>query len=168
MDPLEHDSFFGAVSHLPVLASAALLQITGASPSWQDIATMARGQYGSMAEPLAVEPDTLAGVLLTNRTALTHWLDQYMLALQDLRDLVASGDKDNLLSMLDSAHATRADWLRIQRSAERSDDPLAGRRVEMDERLQAELHEALEDSKPGRRLLGRYLTDRMINPKKDK
>lgn len=162
IDPFEHDSFFGAVSHLPILASAALLRITGSSPSWQDIGALARGQFGSIAEPLSIEPDVLANALLSNRTTLLHWIDQYLLALQDLREVLAVGDEQNLLSMLESAHAARADWLRMERASSTNEDPLAGRRVEMNEKLQAELNEAIEDSKPGRRILGRYLGDRMF------
>src|SRR5436190_6789160 len=89
MDPHEHDSFFAAVSGLPVLAGAALLRITSSSPSWADIATLAQGQFGSATQSLEADPVALRDALTTNRQMLVHWIDQYMFALQDLRDLVA-------------------------------------------------------------------------------
>ena len=167
IDPYEHDSFFTAVSYLPSVASAALLRITASSPSWQDIGTLARGQFRSMAEPLAADPDTLAEALTVNRQVLLHWIDQYMLALHDMREMLASpANADALRSTLEDAFEARARWLQDDRDLE-TDDPMAGRRPEMDERLRSELSQAIDDSKPGRRILGRYLGDRVFGGKRD-
>lgn len=166
IDSLEHDSLFAAASHLPLLASAALLRVTSGSPSWQDISTLAFGQFNSMTAPLDAEPQALSDAVLSNRHLLTYWVDQYLLVLQDLRDMLAKTDNAAVLDVMNSAHAARASWDRHKVDAD-ADDPMAGRRVEHSDELQAELQQAIQDTRPGNRILGRYLSDRVFG-KKDK
>ena len=45
MDPQEHDSYVGAVSHLPMMLSKALILSTSQSPSWREIAKLAASGY---------------------------------------------------------------------------------------------------------------------------
>src|SRR5437016_1016244 len=88
IDPREHDSFLAAVNNLPVLASAAFLDVTSGSPSWEDMRAFAREQFRHMAGPLSVDPASLHATLIGNRQAVLYWLDNYLLALQDLGDLL--------------------------------------------------------------------------------
>jgi len=165
IDPREHDSFLAAVSNLPVLASAAFLDVTAGSPSWSDMSTFARDQFKQVAGPVAADPTKLHAALLANRQAVLYWLDNYLLALQDLGDILAKNDSDALLALLQEANTTHQGWLKAEREADKMADPRMARRPDMDEDLQAELDQVLEDSKPTRRLLGGYLSDRMFKKK---
>ena len=169
IDPREHDSFFAAMSNLPVLASAAFLDVTSGSPSWGDMSAFAREQFRSMAGPLTMDPEALHDSLVNNKQAVLYWLDNYLLALQDLGDLLAKSDSAALLALLRSAHTAHAIWERSQREAANAapGDPRLGRRPDMDDDLRAELNRSLDESRPGRRLMGSYLTDRIFG-KKDK
>ncbi len=165
IDPREHDSFFAAVSNLPVLASAALLDVTSGSPSWGDMGTFARDQFRHVAGPLSMDPASLHASLINNRQTVLYWLDNYLLALQDLGDLLAKGESDALLALLEDAHNARESWLRSEREATQSDDPRQARRPEMDDDIRTELAQTLEASRPGRRLLGNYLGSRVFGKK---
>jgi prephenate dehydrogenase len=165
IDPREHDSFFAAVSNLPVLASAAFLDVTSGSPSWDDMRAFAREQFRHMAGPLAMDPASLHASLISNRQAVLYWLDNYLLALQDLGDLLAKGDSEALLALLEDAHGAREGWLRSEREAAQSDDSRMARRPGMSDEMRAELNQALEESRPSRRLLGGYLTGRVFGKK---
>jgi prephenate dehydrogenase len=168
IDPYEHDSYFAAASHLPVLASAALLRVTSSSPSWDDIRSLARGQFGSVAQPLSTGAQELGEALMSNRQVILHWLDQYQLALQDLRDMLAAGDEEGLLSSLESAHDAHDKYAHPREAPDLS-GPYAARRQEENARLREDLQQAIDDTRPisSNRLLGKYLSDRMFG-KKDK
>jgi prephenate dehydrogenase len=162
IDPREHDSFLAAVSNLPVLASAAFLDVTSGSPSWGDMSVFAREQFKQVAAPLSGDAEGLHAGLMNNRQAVLYWLDNYLLALQDLGDLLAKGDSEGLLALIKEAHNAHEGWVRMEREAADSDDPMAARRVSIDEETREQLSQAIEDSKPGRRLLGRYIGDRVF------
>ena len=151
IDPLEHDSFTAAVSQLPVVASAALLQATAKSPAWEEMRGFAQEQYRSATECMAGDMAALAGGLTSNRRSLIRWIDQYMLALQDMRDLLASDDPEVLASALADLQETH-------------EALLSGKTGKHDE-LRAELREAIDDARPSRSLLGSYLSDRIFRKK---
>jgi prephenate dehydrogenase len=150
IDAYEHDSFYAAVSGLPALAGAGLLHITASSPSWADISALAQGQFGDVTGPLASEPEALLDSLMNNRQATLHWIDQYLLALQDLRDLLARGDTKALQSTLDSAHEARQRWARGEEAPDNAEA-----------QMRADLRQAVSDARPTRNLMGTYLSDRL-------
>lgn len=160
IDPFEHDSYLAAVGHLPVVASAALWQIAHSSPSWEDMSPFARSGFKSVTEPLAIPPEIIEGALTGNRRALIGWLDRYLIALQEMRDMLARhtghGSDDNpLLSTFAEAHDTRGAW--IAESDVSSDEKHA--------RLRADLRDDINEARPGRTLMGGYLADRMFRKK---
>jgi prephenate dehydrogenase len=170
IDPREHDSYFAAVSGLPVIASAALLRITATSPSWQDMGALARDHFKSVSEPLADDPQVLRETLLSNRQTLLHWLDQYLLALQDVRDLLAQGQGEALLALLQEANSARQEWVIASKRTEENASAFSARQTAADDHLRQELHETIRDSQPfsARRLFGKAISDRMFGERKDK
>lgn len=170
IDPREHDSYFAAISHLPVVASAAMLRVTASSPSWQDMGALARGQFRSFTEPVTDEPQTMNASLLSNRVTLVHWLDQYLLALQDMRDLLAQGRGEALLSALQEANTARESWAAATRRAEERNEAFSPRQNEVDDRLRQELQDAIQENQPlsARRIFGKTIADRMFGQRKDK
>ena len=45
LDPVEHDSYVAAISHLPMLLSSVLVKITSDSPAWPEMARLASTGY---------------------------------------------------------------------------------------------------------------------------
>jgi prephenate dehydrogenase len=166
IDPWEHDSLFAAASHLPLVASAALMRLASGSPSWQDIGSLARSRFDALTSPLEGEPGPLADALVANRQLLLHWVDQYLLVLQDLREMIAQGNGTELGAAIEGAHDARQQWLK--RNSTQNQGAMGGRQIEPSEELKADLEQAVRDSRPGTRIFGRYLSDRIFGKKEQK
>ena len=162
IDPFEHDSYLAAVSHLPVVASAALWRVARTSPSWSDMASFAQSGFKSATAPLSTPPEIIASALMGNRRQLIGWVDRYLLALQDLRDLLAQGQElegqhSPISETVAEAHQGRRAW--ITESRVTGDEKHA--------RLRAELHNEINEARPARSLMGGYLADRIFRKKDD-
>ncbi|MCE2404296.1 MAG: prephenate dehydrogenase/arogenate dehydrogenase family protein [Dehalococcoidia bacterium] len=114
MDVAEHDSFVAAVNHLPVLLSAALLQCTSTSPSWDDIAKLASDRYRSVTDPSGSEVKA-EEILGANDGAIVYWIDAFIQELYAIRRLVSleEGDESRaeLDQLLSDAWDKRISWL---------------------------------------------------------
>ncbi|MCL5109232.1 MAG: prephenate dehydrogenase/arogenate dehydrogenase family protein [Chloroflexi bacterium] len=110
IDPVEHDSYMAAISHLPYLAAAALVKVAANSPAWRDIAKVAAWGFRDTTQLASGDTATHRDICLTNRTPLTHWLDVYIEQLGELRAAVAAGDKESLEQVLGAAKQARDDW----------------------------------------------------------
>ncbi len=153
IDPVEHDSFLAAVSHLPVAVSTAFLKAVAGSPAWTDMSALAHGRFRGVSEGVAYDPQVLADTLSQNRAPLLRWIDGYMEALYDVRQLLASGDVEALVEALTDASGSRRAWA----------DP--GEADAEDARLRTELRQAIQDSRPTQALMGTYLTEKLFRRK---
>jgi len=116
LDPVEHDSFVAAVSHVPFLAAAALVHAAAASPSWKEIRRVAGIDFENASLPMMGDPNTYNDICLTNKVAILRWLTGYMGSLSELKLLVEQGGPE-LLAAFAAAQQERAKWL-----ATRDDD----------------------------------------------
>lgn len=146
VDALEHDSFMAAASQLPILVAAALLNVTVTRPTWGDMSVFSNASFEGVAGTLAQEPGQVTGSMLQNRAALVRWVDEYLLALQELRDSLASSD-EAFHSSLQGAY--EANSTRLGRG-------------EGDKKLQQELNRSISDASPMRGFMGSYLSDRIF------
>ncbi len=153
IDEREHDSFLAAVAQLPVLAGAALLRITTGSPAWSDMSSFARDRFESATEPVSGDMRGMADALLSNHQSLVRWLDQYLIALHEMRGLLASNDHKALTSTLTNLQDAHDTWLNGEAGA--ADD----------DKLRAELREAINEARPGRSMMGSYLSERLFRKK---
>lgn len=153
IDPVEHDSFMAAVSHLPVAVSAAFIQAVAGSPAWNDMSALAHGRFRGVSEGVAYDPQVLADTLSQNRASLLRWIDGYMEALYNVRSLLASGDMEALVVLFTEANTSRRAWA----------DP--GEKDAEEARLRTELRQAIQDSRPNQALMGTYLTERLFRRK---
>jgi prephenate dehydrogenase len=153
IDPIEHDSFLAAVSHLPVAVSAAFLKAVAGSPAWTDMSALAHGRFRGVSEGVAYDPETLVETLEQNRGLLLRWIDGYMQALYDIRALLASGDTAGLTSVVAEANSARRAWA----SPEEADAEEA--------RLRAELRQVINEARPSQALMGTYLTEKLFRRK---
>jgi prephenate dehydrogenase len=150
IDPVEHDSFLAAVSHLPVIASTAFLRAVTGSPAWTDMSGLAHGRFRSVSEGVDAEAETMASALITNRQSVVRWIDQYINALYDLRTMLASEDESGLERALSEAKAARLEWAMPDSAS-----------VD-DANLRLELRQAISDSRPTQALMGSYLTEKLF------
>jgi prephenate dehydrogenase len=106
-----HDFLVAAISHLPMLLSAATVSITTAHRDWPTMARLASTGYRDVTRLAAADPRVTGDIFTTNREALLHWIDEFHRELGRLREMVARGDSD-LEGMLTRTSKARQRWSR--------------------------------------------------------
>ncbi|MBV9688824.1 MAG: prephenate dehydrogenase [Ktedonobacteraceae bacterium] len=92
MNPAEHDGQVASISHLPFLASIALVDTVTASPTWADASLLAAGGFRDMSRLAAGSPEMYRDICMTNSAAIIQWLDEYINALRILRERISVHD----------------------------------------------------------------------------
>ncbi|HUE75520.1 MAG TPA: prephenate dehydrogenase/arogenate dehydrogenase family protein [Chloroflexota bacterium] len=109
LDPHEHDSFVAAVSHLPFISAAALVNAVSSGPAWRDARRLAAGGFRDTTRVASGDVVMHRDVCLTNRDSILRWLDEYLIALADLRAAIEAGD-DQVEALLRQAKEARDAW----------------------------------------------------------
>lgn len=105
----KHDAAVAAISHLPLLAAAALTLAAGESPEWPLASQLAAGGFRDTTRVASGEPRMARDICLTNRQPILAALDAYLDHLQRLRALVAAGDPA-VERTFASARRVREEW----------------------------------------------------------
>lgn len=92
LEPAEHDGQVAGVSHLPFVASVALMSTLASSPAWSDAAMLASTGFRDMSRLAAGNPEMYRDICLTNSEALVRWLNEYIATIDRLRDQIAAHD----------------------------------------------------------------------------
>ncbi len=108
VDRDEHDSFVTAMRGLPTVLSAALMLSTAKSPSWREIAQFAGDEFDRMTHLADTDPALTHGMLRTNADMMTHWIDELIGQLQQLRSMAQDESRDSSDGPL--ANALIAAW----------------------------------------------------------
>lgn len=93
LEPAEHDGQVAGVSHLPFVASIALMKTVADNGAWADTALLAAGGFRDMTRLAAGNPEMYRDICETNSEAITRWLDDYIMTLRGLRNSIAEHDK---------------------------------------------------------------------------
>ena len=107
LDPVAHDRAVAAISHLPYLAAAGLVNAVAAGNDPLAWALAASG-FRDTTRVAASDPRMFLDILLTNRDAVLAWLDLYAAEMAALRDALAAGDEAALAEQLAAARARRS------------------------------------------------------------
>lgn len=94
LEPAEHDGQVAGVSHLPFVASIALMKAVGEGGAWGDASLLAATGFRDMTRLAAGSPEMYRDICLTNSEAITRWLDDYIATLSTLRQRIAAHDRD--------------------------------------------------------------------------
>lgn len=109
LEPAEHDGQVAGVSHLPFVASIALMKVVGEGAAWGDASLLAAGGFRDMTRLAAGSPEMYRDICLSNRDALLRWLDEYSATLRTLRQQIAARDR-NLAEEFAKVQQLRLDW----------------------------------------------------------
>ncbi len=109
LEPTEHDGQVAGVSHLPFIASIALVNTIAASSSWGDASLLAASGFRDMSRLAGGSPEMYRDICLTNSEAITHWLDEYITTLRTIRNSIVEHDK-NLAETFANAQELRQQW----------------------------------------------------------
>jgi prephenate dehydrogenase len=103
-----HDDLVALVSHVPHLTAATLMNL--AADTALEHATLLRlaaGGFRDMTRIAAGEPAIWPDVCVDNRSAILDGLDRLVGALSQVRDIVASGSRSEMLALLERAREAR-------------------------------------------------------------
>lgn len=113
-DPLSlgarrHDELVAVVSHLPHLTAANLMVVAASATGEQRaLLRLAAGGFRDMTRVAAGDPAIWPDIFRDNRESVLIALDSLLAKLTEARTIVATGDRDALVSLLEEAkHARR-------------------------------------------------------------
>lgn len=109
MEPMQHDEQVAGVSHLPFLASVALVNAVAGQDYWPEMAILAASGFRDMSRLAAGSPEMYRDICLTNSEAITAWMDTYIATLQQMRDQIAQ-QSPALGALFVDAQQTRLEW----------------------------------------------------------
>lgn len=111
IDPQEHDAYVGGVGHLPMLLSAALVEMTSRSPGWKEMMALAGDSFRMVSELTGGDPARQRDVCMSNRVSLTRWIEDTVTFLLETRDQLENGNDEQLLALFAHAHDAHEEWL---------------------------------------------------------
>src|SRR5438552_4073455 len=109
LEPVEHDGQVAGVSHLPFLASIALVNTVAAGGAWAHASLLAASGFRDVSRLAAGSSEMYRDICLTNSDAIARWLDEYIDSLQALRTRIADHDK-SLSETFAEAQQVRQQW----------------------------------------------------------
>lgn len=113
VDPAEHDGYVAGVSHLPFVLAASLMNAVSGDASWRDMKTLTASGFRDVSRLASGSPDMHRDILLTNREAVTRWIDALSIQLAAVRSALATepdNAADTLTTFFTEARDARASW----------------------------------------------------------
>jgi prephenate dehydrogenase len=108
MDAERHDRLVAVVSHLPQVASTALMGLAASEEAGEpEILLLAAGGFRDLTRLAASNPRLWGDILLANAGAIGRAIDLYVDRLRSLRDLVAANDAAGVQAAFADAKAAR-------------------------------------------------------------
>jgi prephenate dehydrogenase len=109
VDAEVHDQLVAAVSHLPMLLSAAFVSALAGSESWPQMSKLAARGFRDLSRLASGNPEMNRDICISNREQISLWMDLYLEELRKYRDLVL-GDGSDLRMELERARDARERW----------------------------------------------------------
>ena len=111
IDPREHDAYVAGVSHLPFVVSAALMNAVSGDASWRDMKTLTATGFRDITRLASGSAEMHRDIVLTNRTAVTRWIDSMIAQLDRLKGEIESEEAaERLTAYFNGARDARAEW----------------------------------------------------------
>ncbi len=110
LEPEEHDKQVASVSHLPFIASVALMSTVAQDATWNEAALLAASGFRDMSRLAGGNPEMYRDICMTNDKAIVTQLDTYIDTLQKIRNSIYLQDK-HLDDTFAEAQRQRLQWL---------------------------------------------------------
>ena len=118
MSVLHHDDVLAQTSHLPHLLAYALVDTLSAGGDSLEVFEYAAGGFRDFSRIAASDPTMWSDVFQANKGPLVQVLDQYLLKLEMLKQLIESGDAEEVKDLLIRAKVARDHFSDIQSIAQ--------------------------------------------------
>jgi prephenate dehydrogenase len=115
IDAQTHDRCVAAISHLPFIASAALVETAANSPEVSIMRQLASSGFRDASRLAAGDAAMYHSIALTNREAILFWIDAYMAELRAIRQTLQSSqnaEDERLLTLFRQAQQHRKEIMR--------------------------------------------------------
>ena len=93
VEPEEHDAYVAGISHLPFVVASALVKATMSDTSWRDMKTLASSGFRDTTRVALGSPEMHRDIVMTNREAISRWVDTLIGTLTEFRDLLHGDDE---------------------------------------------------------------------------
>lgn len=114
----EHDAVFASVSHLPHLLAFALVDDIASKPHAPVLFQYAASGFRDFTRIAGSSPEMWRDISLSNRAALLHELDAYLVQLIRMRKLLVERDGEGLEKIFTNAQQARHNWTAAIEAAE--------------------------------------------------
>lgn len=108
MDPLEHDLSVAAVSHLPHLMAATLVNCLFDLPGSEKMSLLAAGGFRDTTRIAAGSPVMWRDIFIANKQFILEAITAFRSRLDEFQDAVESGDAPKIYDLLDRARILKA------------------------------------------------------------
>ncbi|MEI7645251.1 MAG: prephenate dehydrogenase [Chloroflexales bacterium] len=125
IDAEEHDIYVAGISHLPFMLSVGLVEITGRSPAWKEMAPLAASGFRDVSRLASGDPEMHRDISLTNPAGLSRWITEMVDFLLEVRGQIESGDAEGIEAMLRRAKQQRDAWLESRPNLRPGEDTFA-------------------------------------------
>jgi prephenate dehydrogenase len=113
------------ISHLPFMLSVGLVEITGRSPAWKEMAPLAASGFRDVSRLASGDPEMHRDISLTNPAGLSRWINEMVDFLLSVRDKIESGDAEAIEALLRGAKQQRDAWLESRPNLRPGEDAFA-------------------------------------------
>ncbi|HYH12174.1 MAG TPA: prephenate dehydrogenase/arogenate dehydrogenase family protein [Thermomicrobiales bacterium] len=124
VDPVEHDSYVAAVSHLPFVSAISLINSVTADPAWRDMRTLAATGLKDTTRLALGSPEMHRDIAVTNREAIARWIDTYVQDLLEVRSELLRNDESLAQSLLERFERAQDARARLEVAVQRSEEAM--------------------------------------------
>ena len=107
LDANSHDAITAAISHVPHIISAALVNLVGSAPEKEQMAALAAGGFKDITRISSSSPQMWQNICLTNTDCMISCLQDYIKLLAEAEKLLQEKDADGLYQLFADAKAFR-------------------------------------------------------------
>jgi prephenate dehydrogenase len=112
IDATEHDAYIAAVSQLPLLVSAALMETISRSGGWREMQPIAGAPLRTATQLVNADPAASSVSSQSNQVAVERWINELIRTLVELRDNL--DNREQLEAFFDHAREAHEQWLDAQ------------------------------------------------------
>ena len=104
LDPAEHDSITAAISHVPHIIAAQLVNLIQNAGSLEPkMRLLAAGGFKDITRIASSSPEIWENICMSNKKSICDMLTVYQNSLEDAKRMILSGESANLYQMFDTA-----------------------------------------------------------------
>ncbi len=104
LNPAEHDTITAAISHVPHIIAAQLVNLIQNSGSLEPkMRLLAAGGFKDITRIASSSPEIWEHICLSNKTSICDMLTRYQDSLEEAKRMILADEKENLYQMFDTA-----------------------------------------------------------------